>query len=141
MEVIGPPGKFRTFHLAPDGKHLAADLMIFDGLGQALDIARYDLQRAGTWNGSPGPPPPLFSGLGVGLGAHRVRLDPAWPVGPVGRGRDRPGEAGRKHALSGGTLYDWPPDGRFLLWQGNDDLWIVPLSEHEKPYALVVHAL
>jgi hypothetical protein len=34
----------------------------------------------------------------------------------------------------GASLYDWSPDGRFLLWQGDQDLWIVPLSSTEKPY-------
>ncbi len=137
VEVIGPPGKFRNFRLAPDGKHLAADLMIFDGLGQALDIARYDLQR-GTQeritSHAAADILPVWAPDSKRIAFASTRLGRWDPWVTAGTDQEK---LVVSMPLSGGTPYDWSPDGRFLLWQGNEDLWIVPLSPHEKPYAFV----
>ena len=38
--------------------------------------------------------------------------------------------------LAGGFPTDWSPDGKNLLYWGNEDLWIVPVDGKEKPYTL-----
>jgi Tol biopolymer transport system component len=134
--VIGPPGKFRSFRLAPDGRYLAADLMIFDGGDdQALEIARYDLER-GTqerftshaaadvnpiW--SPDSKQIVFGSSRLGSWAPWVTSGPDKEKLVVGMPRS-------------GPPLDWSPDGRFFIW-GSNDLWIVPLSSGEKPYVFV----
>jgi len=38
--------------------------------------------------------------------------------------------------LAGGYPTDWSPDGKNLLYWGNEDLWIVPVDGNEKPYTI-----
>jgi Tol biopolymer transport system component len=38
--------------------------------------------------------------------------------------------------LAGGYPTDWSPDGKSLLYWGNEDLWIVPVDGKEKPYTV-----
>jgi len=135
VEVIGPPGKFRNFRLSPDGKQLAADLMIFDGADQSLEIARYDLQRGTEERITSNPAAdilPVWAPDSKRIAFASIRIggwDP-W----VTAGSDK--EKLVAHMVGGASLYDWSPDGRFLLWQGDQDLWIVPLSSSEKPWVL-----
>jgi hypothetical protein len=136
--VIGPTGKFRNFRLAPDGRHLAADLMIFDGGDdQALEIARYDLER-GTQERMTSHPAadvyPLWSPDSKQIAFASARMN--WSVF-VTSGPDQ--EKLVAGMPTGGHLTDWSPDGRFLIWRSNDrtGLWIVPLSSGEKPYVFV----
>ena len=139
VEVIGPPGKFRNFRLAPDGKHLAADLMIFDGADQSLEVARYDLQRGYQERITSHPDAdalPVWAPDSKRIAFASVRLggwDPWVTAGP-----DQEKLVAHMVRRSGsGYPYDWSPDGRFLLWQGDQHMWIVPLSSNEKPYAFV----
>jgi Tol biopolymer transport system component/predicted Ser/Thr protein kinase len=38
--------------------------------------------------------------------------------------------------LAGGFPTDWSPDGKNLLYWGNEDLWIVPVDGQQKPYTI-----
>lgn len=132
VETIGRPGWYRNFRLAPDGRHLAADMTVFDGSGATPEVARYDLQR-GTeerltthadrdalpvW--SPDSKRVAFTSDRLGGGYS------AW----VTTGPNQ--EKLLANVAAGGWPMDWSADGRFLLWGGG--LLIVPTSGEVKPY-------
>ena len=35
------------------------------------------------------------------------------------------------------AVYDWSQDGKFVLYESNGDLWVLPFSDDAKPYALM----
>ncbi len=130
VERVGTPRRWHNFRLSLDQSRIALDLRIQGG----YDVGVFDVQSGGTvrWTTARrGNVVPVFSPDGNQLAftsTREGRFNPYVSGAPDGE---------RLVANVGTTgVYpvDWSPDGRYLLYWGDEDLWIVPVDGAEEPY-------
>jgi Tol biopolymer transport system component len=113
---VGPPASYFEFSLSPDDKRLAASRI--DGAN--ADIWVVDLlhdRGASRFTFTPRPDrSPLWSPDG-----SRISFSSGGAL------YEKPAGGGVERMISAapGSLLDWSRDGRFLLYQDKDDLWIL----------------
>jgi len=134
-EKVGPPQDWFNFRLSADESRVAF-ASLAPGLESTYDITVFDLRRATrerlTSEGK-NSLVPVFSpdGRHVAFTSNRTgRYNPYLTDGP---NREK---LVIDMQLAGGYPTDWSPDGKSLLYWGNEDLWIVPVDGKEKPYTL-----
>jgi eukaryotic-like serine/threonine-protein kinase len=134
-EKVGPPQDWFNFRLSADESRVAF-ASLAPGLESTYDVTVFDLQRATrerlTSEGK-NSLVPVFSpdGKRVAFTSNRTgRYNPYITDGP---NREK---LVIDMQLAGGYPTDWSPDGKSLLYWGNEDLWIVPVDGKEKPYTL-----
>ncbi len=134
-EKVGSPQEWPSFRLSADESKVA-----FASLGPSsesnTDITIFDLRRGTrerlTSEGK-NSLVPVFSPDGKDLAFASNRIGRWNPYITDGPNREKLVSDMR---LSGGYPTDWSPDGKNLLYWGNEDLWIVPVDGKEKPYTI-----
>jgi Tol biopolymer transport system component len=136
-EKVGPPNEWSNFRLSPDQNKIAMDITIFQSGNSARDVALFDLAR-GTQERLTSDPEadmvPIFSPRGdrIVFSSHRMgRFNPFITSAPNQE------KLVVDLGMPNGFPLDWSPDEKHILWWMDGDLWIVPVSGSEKPYALV----
>ncbi len=127
-EKVGPPQDWYNFRLSADETKVVSDSLSSEIT--VLDLRRATRERLTSVKFSLVP---LFSphGKQVAFSSNRAgRFNPYITDGP-----DRE-KIVADMQLAGGYPTDWSPDGKNLLYWGNEDLWIVPVDGKEKPYTL-----
>jgi Tol biopolymer transport system component len=134
-EKVGTPQDWFNFRLSADESRVAF-ASLAPGLESTYDVTVFDLQRATrerlTSEGK-NSLVPVFSpdGKHVAFTSNRTgRYNPYLTDGP---NREK---LVIDMQLEGGYPTDWSPDGKSLLYWGNEDLWIVPVDGKEKPYTV-----
>jgi len=135
MEKVGSPQGWRSFRLSADESKVAY-ASAAPGLESVYDVDVFDLRR-GTLERltSEGKNSlvPVFSPDGKHVVFSSNRTGGYNPYITDGPNREK---LVVDMQLAGGFPTDWSPDGKSLLWWGNEDLWIVPVDGKEKPYTL-----
>src|SRR5580658_2796864 len=136
-EKVGPPNEWANFRLSPDQNKIAMDITIFQGENSARDVALFDLLR-GTQERLTSDPEadlvPIFSPHGdriVFTSRRMGRFNPFITSAPNQE------KLVVDLGMLNGFPMDWSPDEKHILWWKDGDLWIVPVSGNEKPYAWV----
>ncbi len=129
-EKVGGPQQWRNFRLSPDQSKIALDVSIQG----RLDVAVFDLQRGTlerfTSQGGGGLVP-VFSPDGTQMAFTSMRTGRFNPYIISAPNQERMiADVG----TTGGYPVDWSPDGKYLLYWGDEDLWIVPIDTTKKPY-------
>ena len=128
-EKAGPPQDWTNFRLSPDESKVA-----FQDATSGVTV--FDLQRATherlTTEGK-NALVPVFSRDGKHFAFSSNRIGRWNPYTTDGPNREK---LVLDMQLAGGFPTDWSPDGKSLLWWGNEDLWVVPANGKEKPEAL-----
>ena len=125
---VGEPRRWQNFRLSPDQSRIA--LVIFS---QGVDVALFDVHR-GTLERYTSHPSgdlvPVFSPDGTQLAFSSFRDGRFNPFVTRAPSQERRvADVG----TSGGFPTHWSPDGKALLYWGDEDLWIVPL-DGARPY-------
>jgi len=136
-EKVGPPNEWDNFRLSPDQNKIAMDITIFQGGNSGRDVALFDLVR-GTQERLTSDPDadlvPIFSPRGdriVFTSRRMGRFNPFITSAPNQE------KLVVDLGMPNGYPLDWSPDEKHILWWMDGDLWIVPVSGSEKPYAYV----
>jgi eukaryotic-like serine/threonine-protein kinase len=136
-EKVGPPNEWANFRLSPDQNKIAMDISIFQGADSGRDVALFDLVR-GTQERLTSDPEadlvPIFSPRGdriVFTSRRMGRFNPFITSAPNQE------KLVVDLGMPNGYPLDWSPDEKHILWWMDGDLWIVPVSGSEKPYAYV----
>jgi Tol biopolymer transport system component len=136
-ENVGPPNEWSNFRLSPDQNKIAMNITVFQGGNSAGDIALFDLLR-GTQERLTSDPDadlvPIFSPRGdriVFTSRRMGRFNPFITSAPNQE------KLMVDLGMPNGFPLDWSPDEKHILWWIDGDLWIVPVSGTEKPYAYV----
>jgi Tol biopolymer transport system component len=136
-EKVGPPNEWNNFRLSPDENKIAMDITIFQAGNSARDVALFDLVR-GTQDRLTSDPEadlvPIFSPRGdriVFTSRRMGRFNPFITSAPNQE------KLVVDLGMLNGFPMDWSPDEKHILWWKDGDLWIVPVSGNEKPYAYV----
>jgi Tol biopolymer transport system component len=133
-EKVGPPMELGNFRLSSDQTKVAFD---FDRVVQgevSKEIAVYDFKRelreSITLSGKSSFVP-VFSpdSNQIAFTSRRTGRFNPYIVSSSNQERQV-----TDMGLNGGYPVDWSPDGKYLLYWGDEDLWIVPLAAGEKPY-------
>ncbi len=134
-EKVGPPNEWDNFRLSPDQNKIAMDITIFQGGNSERDVALFDLAR-GTQERLTSDPEsdmvPIFSPRGdriVFTSRRMGRFNPFITSAPNQE------KLVVDLGMPNGFPLDWSPDEKHILWRTDGDLWIVPVSGSEKPYA------
>jgi dipeptidyl aminopeptidase/acylaminoacyl peptidase len=135
-ETVGPPGEYRNFRLSPDGGSVAMTVSYYGDGASVADVARLDLRRGTlerlTVDGE-ADLTPVWSpdSTRIAFGSHRLgNWNPY--VTPVDGGPNQETLlADMVHP--GGWPNDWSPDGKYVVWQGGDGLWLVPTTGRGEP--------
>jgi eukaryotic-like serine/threonine-protein kinase len=133
-EKVGPPQDWYNFRLSADESKVAF-ASLAPGQGN-YDVTVFDLRRATRerlTSEAKNSFVPVFSpdGKHVAFTSNRTgRFNPYITDAP---NREK---LVIDMQLAGGYPTDWSPDGKNLLYWGNEDLWIVPVDGKEKPYTL-----
>jgi dipeptidyl aminopeptidase/acylaminoacyl peptidase len=134
-EKVRPPQDWYNFRLSADESKVAF-ASLAPGLEFTYDVTVVDLRRATRerlTSEAKNSLVPVFSpdGKHVAFTSNRTgRFNPYITDGP---NREK---LVIDMQLAGGYPTDWSPDGKSLLYWGNEDLWIVPVDGKEKPYTL-----
>jgi Tol biopolymer transport system component/predicted Ser/Thr protein kinase len=133
-EKVGLPQDWYNFRLSPDESKVAFAPVTLGKFN--YDVTVFDLRR-GTrerlTSEAKNSAVPVFSpdGKHVAFSSNRTgRYNPYITDGP---NREK---LVFDMQLAGGFPTDWSPDGKNLLYWGNEDLWIVPVDGQQKPYTL-----
>ena len=142
-EKVGSPQEWRSFRLSVDqrkvayasvapGRSYGGDV----GVEINYDVSVFDLRR-GTrerlTSEEQNSLVPVFSPDGKHVAFSSNRTGGYNPYITDGPNREK---LVVDMQLAGGFPTDWSPDGKNLLYWGNEDLWIVPVDGKEKPYTL-----
>ena len=134
-EKVGPPNEWTNFRLSPDQNKIAMDITILQVGNRARDVFLFDLVR-GTQERLTSDPEgnavPIFSPRGdrIVFASRRMgRYNPFITSAPNQE------KLVVDLGMPSGFPQDWSPDEKHILWCIGDDLWIVPVSGSEKPYA------
>jgi Tol biopolymer transport system component/predicted Ser/Thr protein kinase len=126
VEKVGSPQRWLTFRLSSDQTKLAFDLSLAQDA--KLEVAVLDMQRGTrdqlTTEGKVAFVP-IFSPDGKQVAFTSNRMGRFNPYITSARDQER---LVRDMGLTGGYPVDWSPDGKNLLWWGDDDLWVVPVD-------------
>jgi Tol biopolymer transport system component len=136
LEKVGSlPSAWRSFRLSPDQTQVAFDFSLTQGAESSFEVAILDLRRGTreqlTTEGK-GALVPVFApdGKKVAFTSNRTgRFNPFIASAP---NQER---LVKDMGLKGGYPVDWSPDGKNLLWWGDEDLWVVPV-DGGKPYTV-----
>jgi Tol biopolymer transport system component len=128
LDRIGPAQRWRNFRLSPDQARVAFEYALTQGAKSSLEIAVLDIRRGTreqlTTDGKGGLVP-VFAPDGRQIAFTSDRMGRFNPFVTSAPNQER---LVRDLKLQGGYPVDWSPDGKSLLWWGNDDLWIVPVD-------------
>jgi Tol biopolymer transport system component/aminoglycoside phosphotransferase (APT) family kinase protein len=134
-EKVGPPQDWYNFRLSADESKV-----VFASLAPGQDVIRdvtvFDLRRATRerlTSEAKHSMVPVFSPDGKYVAFTSNRTGRFNPYITDGSNREK---LVIDMQLEGGYPTDWSPDGKSLLYWGNEDLWIVPVDGKEKPYTL-----
>ncbi|MEO8100594.1 MAG: protein kinase [Acidobacteriota bacterium] len=133
-ERVGSPQNWSSFRLSSDQTSVAFDVASVQGSETTFDVSILDLKRGTqerlTSNGK--AQVPVFSPTDARQVAFSSRRTGRFnPYVADGSGNER---LAADLGTSGGYPTDWSPDGKYLLWWGDEDLWIVPVDGKSKPY-------
>jgi Tol biopolymer transport system component len=136
--TIGPPGRYRDPALSPDGRTVAVarldpragthNIWLIDADRDAATRLTFDPQgdSAPTW--SPDGTRILFASRRGGRSDLYVKASTG----------NTPEELLYAAAPAPGfSPLDWSRDGRFVLFGGNDNIWVLPLVGERKPFAVM----
>jgi Tol biopolymer transport system component len=133
-EKVGPPQEWSNFRLSPNQSRVAFDFAMTLGDPSARVVAVFEFSRGTsellTLLGK-GALVPVFSpdGIQVAFTSRRTGRFNPYLVSPT-----KPEQLVTDMGLNGGFPMDWSPDGKNLLYWGDEDLWIVPVDGRTKPY-------
>jgi dipeptidyl aminopeptidase/acylaminoacyl peptidase len=142
-EKVGSPQEWRSFRLSADQSKVAY-ASVAPGRGHGGDVGVeinndvyvFDLRRGTrerlTSDGK-NSLVPVFSPDGKHVAFSSNRTGRYNPYITDGLNREK---LVIDMQLAGGFPTDWSPDGKNLLYWGNEDLWVVPVDGKEKPYTL-----
>ncbi len=134
-EKVGPPNEWDNFRLSPDENKIAMDISIFQGGNSGRDVALFDLVR-GTQERLTSDPEadlvPIFSPRGDRILFTSRRMGRFNPFITSAPNQEK---LVVDLGMLNGFPLDWSPDEKYILWWMDGDLWIVPASGSEKPYA------
>ena len=120
---------WRSFSLSPDQNKVAFDFSPTQGAENTFDISVIDLLRNTTepltTSEGKGALIPPYSPDGKQIAFSSNRMGRFNPYITSGLNQER---LVRDLGMKGGYPVDWSPDGKNLLWWGDDDLWIVPVD-------------
>jgi eukaryotic-like serine/threonine-protein kinase len=132
LSTVGPPADYRNVVVDRADAHAVANTVI-----DAQDVWMFDFKRATTSRltfDAAVDSDPIFSPDGDVVAFYSTR-------NPAGIYRKTSSGAGAEQLLAETGLQSWPrdwsADGRFILYQKNSDLWVVPLDGDKKPFAYV----
>jgi eukaryotic-like serine/threonine-protein kinase len=124
-EKVGGPQQWRNFRLSPDQSKIAWD---FETLG---GVAVFNVQRGTRERFTTNGLVPVFSPDGTQIAFTSFRTGRYNPYITSAPNQERLiADVG----TTGGYPVDWSTDGKYLLYWGDEDLWIVPIDKTEKPY-------
>jgi Tol biopolymer transport system component len=136
-EKVGPPNEWANFRLSPDQNKIAMDITIFQSENSGRDVALFDLLRGTQERLTTDPEAdlvPIFSPRGDRIVFTSRRMGRFNPFITNAPNREKlVADLGTPN----GFPLDWSPDEKNILWWIDGDLWIVPVSGNEKPYAWV----
>ena len=130
MDKVGGPQQWVAFRLSPDQSRIAWDFRPLGGVA-VFDVQRGTRERLQIRDGDLEPSAPVFSSDGTQI---------AFLWNPDGRHNPYVTSAPNQERLladvgtDAGYPVDWSPDGKHLLYWGDEDLWIVPVDGKTKPY-------
>jgi eukaryotic-like serine/threonine-protein kinase len=141
LSTVGAPVRYGVFELSPDGKQIAFERIDADarhGNLWLLDLVRGSTSRLTATAGSDYTPVWSPDGRRILFASARSALPDLYEIG-VGGG---PSERLVLHGEGDKTVFDWSPDGKFVLYGAvypatGDDLFILPLSGDRTPRPLV----
>ena len=129
------PQRGPSFRLSPDQNKIAMDITAFQAGTIGRKVALFDLVRGRQdrlTSDPPGNAVPIFSPRGdrIVFASRRMgRYNPFITSAPNQE------KLVVDLGMPSGFPQDWSPDEKHILWCIGDDLWIVPVSGSEKPYA------
>jgi Tol biopolymer transport system component len=118
LETIASAPGWRTFRLSPDQTRVAFDFST-QAADSLFDVGVLDIRRGTTerlTSEGKGALVPVFSSNRMGR------------FNPFVTSALNQEHLVRDMGLKGGFPVDWSPDGRNLLWWGDEDLWVVPVD-------------
>jgi eukaryotic-like serine/threonine-protein kinase len=133
IQKIGAQQEWGNFRLSYDQTRVVFDVTKLDlqrELG-VLDLRRETQERI-TIDGKGGLVP-IFSpdGNEIAFTSQRTGRFNPYIVNASGQTR-----MVTDMGLEGGYPVDWSPDGKSLLYWGDEDLWVIPVNGETKPYAI-----
>ncbi|HWC99479.1 MAG TPA: protein kinase [Candidatus Sulfopaludibacter sp.] len=133
-EKVGPPEDWYNFRLSADQSKIAFAPVTSGPFN--YDVTVFDIRR-GTrerlTSEAKNSAVPVFSPDGKHIAFSSNRTGRYNPYITDGSNREK---LVFDMQLAGGYPTDWSPDGKYLLYWGNEDLWIVPVDGKDKPYAI-----
>jgi Tol biopolymer transport system component len=128
LEKVASAQGWRSFRLSPDQTRVAFDSSPTLGAESSFDVAILDIHRGTTerlTSEGKGALVPVFApnGKQIAFTSNRTGRFNPFITGALNKER-----LVRDMGLKGGFPVDWSPDGKNLLWWGDEDLWVVPLD-------------